>query len=407
MLARAMSTEPEPRTADRSEDGGALRYLAAAIVAGAGVVLLYSLAAVDFARGVTVCVVGLMASGTCVVGGALLGFVFGIPRTLQQGDAGAPAKHGGPPPEERTVFQHNTNLEQISDWLTKILIGVGLTQMTSIPPQLWTLGGHLAHGLAPTAGAAESVGVRAFATALVLYFLITGFLLGYLWTRLQLPGALRTADVKRLGQQTQQIASEIEALKRQRELDDKAAGLVLRQLHRGPGEPPVDQAELEQALRAASRAVRVQAFYQAQEFRKNHWRGDRDKMARTIPLFRALIACDDKGRFHRNWGQLGYALKDQPQPDWTAAEAALTRAIALRGDDSAHGRGYYEANRAVCRIHRDAALAAGKPAPQAERDAIVADLKAAVQDAGCARVIDEDPTAGEWLRINGVDREAL
>ncbi len=30
-------------------------------------------------------------------------------------------------------YRSNTNLEQISDWLTKILVGVGLTQQTFFP----------------------------------------------------------------------------------------------------------------------------------------------------------------------------------------------------------------------------------------------------------------------------------
>src|SRR6185503_13654313 len=50
--------------------------------------------------------------------GALLGFVFGIPKTLQ---SNAP-----PAADGKAAYQVNTNLEQISDWLTKMLVGVGL-----------------------------------------------------------------------------------------------------------------------------------------------------------------------------------------------------------------------------------------------------------------------------------------
>ena len=83
--------------------------------------------------------------------GAALGFLFGIPKVLQGSNTGpaessAPA---GPPattrnnvtgataPAASTPFTYqqrvNTNLEEISDWLTKIIVGVGLIQLQNIP----------------------------------------------------------------------------------------------------------------------------------------------------------------------------------------------------------------------------------------------------------------------------------
>jgi hypothetical protein len=41
----------------------------------------------------------------------------------------------------------NTNLEQVSDWLTKILIGAGLAELTSIPGGLDQCGGYVAPAL--------------------------------------------------------------------------------------------------------------------------------------------------------------------------------------------------------------------------------------------------------------------
>jgi hypothetical protein len=80
--------------------------------------------------------------------GVLLGFLFGIPRTLQQElppSSSPPAPAASPQSPERVFtganwsYQQtvNTNLEQISDWLTKILVGVGFTQLHQLPSQLW------------------------------------------------------------------------------------------------------------------------------------------------------------------------------------------------------------------------------------------------------------------------------
>ena len=77
-----------------------------------------------------------MLSGAFLISGALLGFLFGFPHTRPQVPSGSIPTPG----EEKlegtapaASHETNTNLDQISDWLTKILVGVGLTQITSLP----------------------------------------------------------------------------------------------------------------------------------------------------------------------------------------------------------------------------------------------------------------------------------
>jgi hypothetical protein len=43
---------------------------------------------------------------------------------------------GSVPSEKATRYLGNTNLEQVSDWLTKIIVGVGLVQIGRIVPAL-------------------------------------------------------------------------------------------------------------------------------------------------------------------------------------------------------------------------------------------------------------------------------
>ncbi|MFJ6621100.1 hypothetical protein ACIQOW_26435 [Kitasatospora sp. NPDC091335] len=119
---------------------------------------------------------GLVVAGASVVLGGGLGFLFGVPRV--RGGAGEPQGSYAP----------NTNLEQVSDWLTKVLLGVGLTQLGSLGERLHDLG----TALAPALGGGRDV--VPFAAALVLYFLILGFLAGWLVTRLALPQALTETD---------------------------------------------------------------------------------------------------------------------------------------------------------------------------------------------------------------------
>lgn len=64
--------------------------------------------------------------------GCLLGFLFGIPRSLQGSAPTAGADAGAAEPRSSAsvarAFMSNTSLEEISDWLTKIIIGLGLVQ---------------------------------------------------------------------------------------------------------------------------------------------------------------------------------------------------------------------------------------------------------------------------------------
>ncbi|MGV9265568.1 hypothetical protein ACWDRR_13010 [Kitasatospora sp. NPDC003701] len=120
---------------------------------------------------------GLVVAGASAVLGGALGFLFGVPRV-----------RGGSGGEPQGSYAPNTNLEQVSDWLTKVLLGVGLTQLGSLGERLHQLGAALAPALGGEEGAAP------FAAALVLHFLVLGFLTGWLVTRLALPQVLSDAD---------------------------------------------------------------------------------------------------------------------------------------------------------------------------------------------------------------------
>jgi MFS family permease len=115
----------------------------------------------------------------------LIGFLFGIPRVLQADSAA----------EKKPDYQQrvNTNLEQISDWLTKIIVGLGLVQLRTVPEKLHQAATFMAQsftiGTTPPTNAAIS-----FAGAFIVFFSVLGFLAGYLSTRLFLAAAFFRAD---------------------------------------------------------------------------------------------------------------------------------------------------------------------------------------------------------------------
>ena len=159
---------------------------------GVAAVLIYAVGNdapnVPFLR---VLAVGLSVGAAASSVGALIGFLFGLPRTVDVTTGTAS------PAPARAALATNTNLEEISDWLTKILVGIGLVQLGAFVSQLSELGDSLAPGL----GGGE--GADAFAVGLVVYCLIDGFLLGYLWTRIVV--SVRLRDTQRLLQASDEV----------------------------------------------------------------------------------------------------------------------------------------------------------------------------------------------------------
>ena len=387
----------------KSGDLGWMTALGGMVLVGLAAVILFSIQFSPTDRRNTALATGLLISGACLLLGGLVGFLFGIPRTLQESSEStskAPKASGGLESERPTAggqvqYKANTNLEQISDWLTKILVGVGLTQLTTLPKKLPELAAYLAPAFGGQAASGDL-----FAIAMVFYFLSAGFLFGYLWTRLFLAGALARADVQTFLRQVERKIGE------QAEIDARALSLTYRYLNpqTDPREIPVD--ELKQAIREASPNVKVQIYYQAEEVRSETWSNERTKplMERTIPIFEALKESDRAQRFHRNLGQLGFALKDMRQPRWGGAEEALSKAITIRGDWREAGWPIYEFVRALCRIKMDPALSEGRPSSTKDREQIVADLRVAAADSWVRQKLN-DPTIREWMSINSVRME--
>jgi hypothetical protein len=117
----------------------------------------------------------LLVAGGCYFAGGLTGFLFGIPRMIQLSSAITENE------KLKRAISQNDNLVQISDWVTKIIVGVGLTQLYNIPHFLIKTG----TVLAPSFGNSLQVDKgRNVAIVTILYFTIIGFLSIYLWTRL-------------------------------------------------------------------------------------------------------------------------------------------------------------------------------------------------------------------------------
>jgi hypothetical protein len=126
--------------------------------------------------------------------GALLGFLFGLPRSLPVTSDQNHGLHG---------YLDNTNLLDVSDWLTKIIVGLSLVQIGKLPWAVGQLGRTLAPALGyapdgryacPTAATSEAA-ISAIAVTMCLTALVFAFMIGYLWARVTFTRLLRDSDM--------------------------------------------------------------------------------------------------------------------------------------------------------------------------------------------------------------------
>lgn len=142
----------------------------------------------------------LLVAGGCYFAGGLTGFLFGIPKMIQTNSNLSENE------KTRRSITQNDNLVQISDWVTKIIVGVGLTQLYNIPGFLMKIG----TAMAPSFSITSIERGRNVAIVTILYFTIIGFMSIYLWTRLYF-----TKKVNKLESELdEELKKDIDLLKR-------------------------------------------------------------------------------------------------------------------------------------------------------------------------------------------------
>lgn len=116
-------------------------------------------------------------------GGCALGFIFGIPKSAQGTPPIVPSEpHTTNSNGNKEDYKDNTSLEEISDWLTKIIVGLSLTQFSSLQAMFDNAATRIAKALA--GATTDRLDFIVFAYTLILFYGIAGLMIGYLWTRI-------------------------------------------------------------------------------------------------------------------------------------------------------------------------------------------------------------------------------
>jgi len=367
--------------------------------------------------------------------GGIIGFLFGIPHTIQQnipvntsnssGNSNStpapvnnnPAKLSTPgsPTSAQAVgatstalspnvstqansnYTHSTNLEQIADWLTKIIVGVGLIQIHSIILKFnqlcLSLGATLQHYSSTNQNGSLMVG------GIIITFSIEGFLTVYLWTYLYL---IRIQD-----SMVSVIIDTINSKIEDTDLSDKYANdLVSKQLDLPDKAPDIPISDLTQAFQDASKNFLSTIFFKAVSVRKQFWKNidTKYKIEKTIPIFQALIIVDSNFEYPENYAELAFVLKDQRTPDYKQALSNLIIAISGFNDtDRITNKAIIYFNSAYCRIKVDVNFLNKTASTPANKKLILSDLNQAVQEPYVKAIITNDPldtTINDWKNLN-------
>jgi uncharacterized integral membrane protein len=116
------------------------------------------------------------------ISGFLMGFIFGIPRSVRFRFDKTKDKFANTDSNEN-ILADNTNLEEISDWITKIIIGLTLIEGRKIINMIENGAESIAKSYPKCGIIACDINLFVFSYCLILFFGGYGFFGGYFWAR--------------------------------------------------------------------------------------------------------------------------------------------------------------------------------------------------------------------------------
>lgn len=131
--------------------------------------------------------------------GTLIGFIFGIPKYNKQ------IEQNNKNEFRKNNFEFNSNLQEISDWVSKIIVGGTLIKIESLPEFLRGIADFIVKENNSIINVKFSI---AIIISLIIYFFIYGFIISYLVTILKLQQMLSYKEnLKSLVLENSQITS--------------------------------------------------------------------------------------------------------------------------------------------------------------------------------------------------------
>jgi hypothetical protein len=141
----------------------------------------------------------LLWAGAFFMSGAILGFLFGVPHATILSDEPQDMGH------KRPEIRKDTNLETVSDWLTKIFIGAALINLKNIPGKMSEIAAYVATGL-------PGEHKEPFTMAIIIYFTLAGFLAAFIGVRAYFRLQASPVGAETLTRVTERLTEQVESL---------------------------------------------------------------------------------------------------------------------------------------------------------------------------------------------------
>lgn len=116
--------------------------------------------------------VGMATALAAFLSGCLIGFLFGIPKVVSSGQLR----------QQTDPYSPSSNLAEVSDWLTKLLLGAGLVQLTHLATPISHLIDFIAAGLTATTATGASSAAKVMAGSILFGYAVIGMLDAYVVT---------------------------------------------------------------------------------------------------------------------------------------------------------------------------------------------------------------------------------
>lgn len=138
----------------------------------------------------------LMYAIACYAFGSMVGFLFGIPRTEK--NRFNPKNENGNQ-NQKNNYADNTNLEEISDWLTKIIVGISLIKLNTIIGWIDNIAVNFANSFLVKCqdSEIEKYDLYVFGYSVIIFYFLIGAGLTYFWSRTNLHIILNQSKNKR------------------------------------------------------------------------------------------------------------------------------------------------------------------------------------------------------------------
>lgn len=152
-----------------------------AITFGIVSILLFTYG-IDYSKSIVLSI-SIIISAAALISGYFLGFLFGIPK-YKANPSGA----------DDSDYTPSNSLTEVADWLTKIIVGLGLVEMRKIPELIESIGIFVGNYVNGSCHYSCSSSLVVFSNGLVIYNGVFGIYYGYNYARIVLSSHYKEAD---------------------------------------------------------------------------------------------------------------------------------------------------------------------------------------------------------------------